>query len=928
MSDGPSLSASWGAGTAHEQFGFGDQGGSSGGGGGGARQAAPTDSPMQARRMLSSSRDLSRSHPHLADGGGSGGGDSPGSSLLRRKYTRHSTTDADLESFRLEDGSETNATVDRDAFMGNIILENPESETRWYFRYFLSHTHQNYLAFLPSTSMTAGSSSEAVMLSMRGQPEDGSIRAILWRQGGSERLLTTGAKGKSMDPKKVIAAFGHGIPDKKMQEIKDPALQNDLLVLEEQEGSVNFKFGVLAALSGQTTDDEMFSNEFGTPAFEEFYKTLGDVTPLKGFTGYRGGLDNSNGSTGDYCVHTVEFGKEIVFHVSTLLPHSKDNLQQLERKRHLGNDISNIIFQEDPDTEFFPDRIKSQFNHIFAVVSPVKGGWSLRVYTKNTVPEYGPPLPNPCVFTSLHELRSFLVVKLLNGEKAALGSPMSSFARKKLRTLGMLIGAMHVNYDKAQSQKRTLMRAPKKTSGERAAAFREAGQGLKVSKIAAGVAPTSARATGLGAGGSEPWEPMLVTSKIGKGLLAGDSHESSFYVSSTNGVQKVHVGQHKEGELQMEKVTDGSVCVVQLDVDEVSGMLFFRTVARLEDADEGGKSGTLHAVPLEMLNADLGTFGKKQIKPFAVANSKGCHLYAVNKTSSSTASMLRGTCKVAIAMGKKIRTFQFLAKNPARVPGMGSGGSFAQIGEYTCSDHVLTMSVTNAGGAGTICAAFRSGEFVLINIDTGSLSPIRISEAATASINPVGCTMVGDPDDPDVVEYMISYNQVACFVDADGLASRDYNVKFSGRPHAVTCVGPYLLGFTSTTIEVATMINGSLVKTIEMPGCKFLANQNGIYFLSQVDKKVMLYKMSHEALTGRTSIERQAATEPTRGPGNVFARRMSEVTLAEMSVSTLARLRSSGLGEHGKTTLERNVPKGLTEGQQKVNPLFAYAQDE
>jgi hypothetical protein len=137
--------------------------------------------------------------------------------------------------------------------------------------------------------------------------------------------------------------------------------------------------------------------------------------------------------------------------------------------------------------------------------------------------------------------------------------------------------------------------------------------------------------------------------------------------------------------------------------------------------------------------------------------------------------------KVAIAMGKKIRTFQFHAKNPARVPGMGSGGSFAQIGEYTCSDHVLTMSVTNAGGGGTICAAFRSGEFVLINIDTGSLLNIRITEGGLSSVSPVGCTMVGDPDDPELVEYMISYNQVACFVDADGLPSRDYNVKFSGR---------------------------------------------------------------------------------------------------------------------------------------------------
>ena len=34
----------------------------------------------------------------------------------------------------------------------------------------------------------------------------------------------------------------------------------DILTLEEQEGAVNFKFGVLYAKAGQKTDDEMFSN--------------------------------------------------------------------------------------------------------------------------------------------------------------------------------------------------------------------------------------------------------------------------------------------------------------------------------------------------------------------------------------------------------------------------------------------------------------------------------------------------------------------------------------------------------------------------------------------------------------------------------------------------------------------------------------------
>lgn len=34
----------------------------------------------------------------------------------------------------------------------------------------------------------------------------------------------------------------------------------DLLLLEEQEGSVNFKFGVLYMKPNQLTDDEMLSN--------------------------------------------------------------------------------------------------------------------------------------------------------------------------------------------------------------------------------------------------------------------------------------------------------------------------------------------------------------------------------------------------------------------------------------------------------------------------------------------------------------------------------------------------------------------------------------------------------------------------------------------------------------------------------------------
>lgn len=63
------------------------------------------------------------------------------------------------------------------------------------------------------------------------------------------------------------------------------------------------------------------------------------------FTGYRGGLDIMNGHTGSEAVYERFFDREIMFHVSPLLPHTSGDAQQLQRKRHVGNDIVAIVFQ-------------------------------------------------------------------------------------------------------------------------------------------------------------------------------------------------------------------------------------------------------------------------------------------------------------------------------------------------------------------------------------------------------------------------------------------------------------------------------------------------------------------------------------------------------------------------------------------------------
>lgn len=58
-----------------------------------------------------------------------------------------------------------------------------------------------------------------------------------------------------------------------------------------------------------------------------------------------------------------------MFHVSSMLPHAPNDPQNIERKRHLGNDIVMILFQES-DEPFQLNTITSKQNHIVVVVKP------------------------------------------------------------------------------------------------------------------------------------------------------------------------------------------------------------------------------------------------------------------------------------------------------------------------------------------------------------------------------------------------------------------------------------------------------------------------------------------------------------------------------------------------------------------------------
>lgn len=139
---------------------------------------------------------------------------------------------------------------------------------------------------------------------------------------------------------------------------------------------------------------------------------------------FRGGLDVKSDQTGIESLYEQYNNHEIMFHVSTLLPHSKIERQQLERKRHIGNDIVAIIFQE-TETSFNPECIASQFLHVYLVITPLDPqgtSFKVSVIHRDSVPKFGPILNPSYIFHCDNTFKQWLLTKLINAETASCRS--------------------------------------------------------------------------------------------------------------------------------------------------------------------------------------------------------------------------------------------------------------------------------------------------------------------------------------------------------------------------------------------------------------------------------------------------------------------------------------------------------------------------
>ncbi|XP_059253297.1 signal-induced proliferation-associated 1-like protein 2 isoform X4 [Mustela nigripes] len=316
------------------------------------------------------------------------------------------------------------------------IIEHIDLGAYYYRKFFYGKEHQNYFGIDENLGPVAVSIRREKVEDAKEKEGSQFNYRVAFRT--SELTTLRGAILEDAIPSTARHGTARGLPLKEVLEYvipelsiqclrqapNSPKVSEQLLKLDEQGLSFQHKIGILYCKAGQSTEEEMYNNETAGLAFEEFLDLLGQRVRLKGFSKYRAQLDNKTDSTGTHSLYTTYKDYEVMFHVSTMLPYMPNNRQQLLRKRHIGNDIVTIVFQEPGALPFTPRSIRSHFQHVFVIVkvhNPCTENvcYSVGVSRSKDVPPFGPPIPKGVTFPKSAVFRDFLLAKVINAENAA-----------------------------------------------------------------------------------------------------------------------------------------------------------------------------------------------------------------------------------------------------------------------------------------------------------------------------------------------------------------------------------------------------------------------------------------------------------------------------------------------------------------------------
>ncbi|KJE90553.1 hypothetical protein CAOG_08551 [Capsaspora owczarzaki ATCC 30864] len=789
------------------------------------------------------------------------------------------------------------------------LVENDESTTAWFAKHFNTREHQNYLGSQSDgvgTFVLSVRREQLVSSQTEGLPVNPytQYRLILWLTTGLEHLTVAVRDRQSLTPTHLLRAIQPSLSSCKLKQI-DGDISRELLQIEDYITTRQLKFGVLYKKAHQVHEEHMFSNREGSPRFDDFLKVLGDKVELKGWPYFRAGLDVKDNTTGTHSVYTRFSNYEIMFHVSTLLPFAEGDKQQLERKRHIGNDICAIVFEDLPEgvvpttaesvddlpaqspasvrrgassqpslsmevNAFDPGSVASHYLHVFAVVSPVfneltnKYEFLLNVASKTSVPPYGPALPSPPRFTSEVELREFLLTKLINGETATLASP--AFKQRQHRTLTQLIRGIE---DRATSSGMLVSVNSSKSLSSMAAVV---GSGLNNSKAsstgsslrrklplletfftpAAGSSSASPSSfpslsvTNMAPVISPPTSPVMERSSFSESTSpsASNTDLSGLTLSSTSAGPSGRLYKPAICAALLPRVIQcGAKLGEALVLGTDAGLYIYVPFVSIPGSTNPGQP-EMFKLPLHVersftqisviaeLNllvacaaptASPGTSyivyydiaGLKQVSLRALSSqpaifecqledTKNCNIFALDPFWESSADATT-SFRLCVSVKKTLLVYRWQA----------SSRIFQRQLAIGLSDTCVTLGIS-----GQSAVLGFSDHFALVSLDDTSDASVDVLHATGTDMRPVDVLHLGSD------EFFVCYNNLGVFVNRRGQSTRSLIVRWTIMPNFVVYAFPNILGFSTNSIEVRTLVNGNLIQVIPLQSTQLITVRN------------------------------------------------------------------------------------------------------
>ena len=176
-------------------------------------------------------------------------------------------------------------------------------------------------------------------------------------------------------------------------------MQRSINTLDTKRAREAFKIGVIYVKNGQDTQENILRNETRSQYFDAFMRALAWEVNMGTHKGYVGGLDTTKFLTGTSAPYYSTSRLECMFHDITCMPTDYKDEQQIHKKRHVGNDVVNIVFSEHT-RDYDPSTISTQFNCAHIICYPLPNGlYRIQICRKEeqVYPLFGPLVHNTCI---------------------------------------------------------------------------------------------------------------------------------------------------------------------------------------------------------------------------------------------------------------------------------------------------------------------------------------------------------------------------------------------------------------------------------------------------------------------------------------------------------------------------------------------------